>query len=104
MISQARSDAVKQALKRTFGADLRKVILYGSVARNEDSAESDLDVLVVLARRVEIGRDLDAALDALYPFTLEWGIPVHPVPVSEHDFEAARGPFYRRVRLEGVPV
>ncbi len=39
---------VKQGLKRLYGDRLRGVYLFGSYARGEADAESDVDVLILL--------------------------------------------------------
>jgi hypothetical protein len=40
-------DEVVQALREAFGERLRKVILFGSYARGEATADSDMDFLIV---------------------------------------------------------
>ena len=45
---QRLSQEVKQALTELYGERLDRVILYGSYARGDFHAESDVDYLVVL--------------------------------------------------------
>ena len=104
MLSDEQSLAIKQALQRAFPRRLRSVVIYGSVARGEDGEDSDVDLLVVLRGPVSLGRDIDAAVDALYPLTLEWGRPIHPLPVPKREYDAGELFFYRTVRREGVPL
>lgn len=57
--SQVISDA-----EAMFGRDLLGVIEYGSVARDEASRGSDVDLLLVLDRRIPLTRDLYRQWDA----------------------------------------
>src|SRR2546423_12045420 len=46
------ADAFVSIVARRFGERLDRIILYGSKARGDDDAESDLDLLVVLRGEV----------------------------------------------------
>lgn len=48
-----------------FGRDMLGVIEYGSVARDEAAATSDLDLLIVIDRAVPLTRDLYRQWDAM---------------------------------------
>lgn len=83
---------ITQPLKKSFGPyarDIRSAFVFGSVANGEDTAESDVDVMVV-------GDDLNfsdlysAALDA----ELKLKRPVHPLIMSSADW-------HRRTSEEG---
>ena len=89
-------------LGEAFGARLRKIVLYGSRVRGDAPADSDLDVVVVLKRPVRFGKDLHAAVEALYPLQLDADFPIHPLPVDEQRFEAGDFALYRNVKREGV--
>lgn len=104
MLSDERSLAVKEALRRAFGSRLLEVVLYGSVARDDDAGDSDIDLLLVVRGPVSLGRDIEVAVDALYPLVLEWDTLIHPLPVSEKDYETGELFFYRKARQEGVPL
>ena len=43
---QIAEEFAKEVIKR-FGAEIEDIILFGSVARGEDDAESDVDVLII---------------------------------------------------------
>lgn len=104
MLSDDRSLAIKKALQRAFGRRLRKVVVYGSVARGDDARDSDVDLLLVLGGPVSLGQDLEAAVDALYPLVLEWDVLIDPLPVPEKEYEAGELFFYRKARQEGIPL
>jgi predicted nucleotidyltransferase len=55
---------------RLFGADLVGVVAFGSWARGELAASSDVDLLIAVEARVELTRDLYRRWDAT---ALQWG-------------------------------
>ena len=42
---------IRETAEEELGNSLRKLVLYGSVARNEESEESDLDIFAVVEDR-----------------------------------------------------
>ncbi len=93
---------IKRRLAETHGQRLRGVILYGSEARGDARPDSDVDVLVLLDDPVELGRDLQRNLDALYPLALQIGRRISALPASVRDYEEYDCPLFRAVHREGV--
>jgi predicted nucleotidyltransferase len=91
--------------KRLYGARLARVVLFGSYARGDFRDESDLDLMVVLhddplARYPEIDR-----LSGLVSrFSLDYGLTVSVLPVSERRFWESEVPVYAAARKEGLPL
>jgi predicted nucleotidyltransferase len=88
-------------LREQYGAvDVR---LYGSKARGTDTAESDVDVLVVLPSST---RDLESRIDDdIYEINLEHDCLISAVYFTEVELKAgsmAESPLYKRVVTEGV--
>ena len=85
---------------------LRQLILFGSRARGEDTAESDMDVLVVLD--APVSREYrDIALDCAWEAGFEAGIVIVPVVVFHETW--AHGPqsaslLAMTIREEGIAV
>jgi uncharacterized protein len=93
---------IKHRLQAAHGDRLRGVVLYGSVARGEQTALSDVDVLVLLQSPVHLGEDLQRNLDALYPLAMRLGRRISAKPVSADEYEHADCPLYRNVHHEGL--
>ena len=80
------------------------VLLYGSYARGDNNAESDIDLLVLLDRdRITFG-DRAKITHALYPLELEAGIHISPLLRCKKEWYEKRvsTPFYENVIREGI--
>jgi len=95
---------VKARLRAVYGDRLQGVVLYGSEARGDAEADSDIDLLVLLEGEVQLGKDARTIIDALYPLMIRTGRPIHAQPVEVVDFEAGQYALYRNARREGVRV
>ena len=97
-------EAVKQRLEALYGERLVEVILFGSVARGEDTPESDVDVLVVLRDPVDRYAESGPLADLMADMMACYGAFVTPVVFSEEAFRTANWPLLRNVRAEGVSL
>lgn len=94
----------KVILESNYQSQFKGLILYGSVARNQASAASDIDLLVLLGQPIDYFKELRTIIDLLYPVQLESEqlISAKPVPVDE--FEHGTIQLYRNAKREGVVV
>ena len=94
----------KAILENNYQSQFKGLILYGSVARNQASAASDIDLLVLLGQPIDYFKELRTIIDLLYPVQLESEqlISAKPVPVEE--FEHGTIQLYRNAKREGVVV
>ncbi len=104
MIPARIRQEIRPRLREAFKDRFREVLLYGSEARGDAREDSDLDLLVVLAGPVRLGRDLEAIVKALYPLQLAIDRPIHALPVASETFEAGDFSFYREIKQEGVTL
>ncbi|HEX7186163.1 MAG TPA: nucleotidyltransferase domain-containing protein [Thermoanaerobaculia bacterium] len=93
---------IKDRLQEALRGRLQGILLYGSEARNESRADSDLDLLVLLEGPIRLGRDLEAIVDAIYPVQLELDRPIHVTPVAAESFKAGQYGIYREAQREGI--
>jgi hypothetical protein len=100
----AVASAVARDLQELYGERLKHVILFGSWARGEAHAESDVDLLVVLdevpSRRAELAR----MSDVMWRHSLQHGTVVSELPVSEAHYRDSDEPVIARARAEGITV
>lgn len=94
-------------MKRLFGADLSKVLVYGSYARGDYTENSDVDVMVLVKTpETEIKNYTDQVSDRAFDYLMRYGIDISPIVKNEEHFNywVDNLPYYRNVRDEGVPV
>lgn len=96
--------AVAKDLRRLYGRRLRRVILFGSWARGEAHAESDIDLLVALDRVSSPWKEEKRMDDILWRHSFDNGTVVTAIPVSKSDFEPPKKPFLIRAVAEGVVI
>jgi predicted nucleotidyltransferase len=101
------SDVVKKskaALENYYGSQLKGVVLYGSVARNQADPTSDIDLLVLLNKPFDYFAELRQVIDVLYPIQLESERLISAKPVQPDEFERGTIQLYRNAKREGVLV
>lgn len=87
-------------------APVDDVILFGSKARGDDDAESDIDLLV-LTRRALARADRHRIIDALFPIQLEYDVVLSPIFVASEEWESgivSALPIRSEVDEQGVRV
>ena len=94
----------KEALENHYGSQLKGLILYGSVARNQADSLSDIDLLVMLSKPFDYFAELRQVIDVLYPIQLESEQLISARPVSQDEFEHGAIQLYRNAKREGILV
>lgn len=97
--SEAAS-AFAERVDRRLGDDVVRVVLFGSVARGEPGAASDVDVLVVVASGADYAAVDDQLLAVAYDVQLDYGVVVEVHSLAEGEFAARLerdDPFVRAV-------
>ncbi len=103
MMTQEIQNELVKGLVEIFGNNIYKVILYGSVARNEESSESDIDIAVIVKKPIsqdtrtafiDLSADLDLKYDKVFSI----------IEIEKETFEAWESvlPFYKNVSREGI--
>ncbi len=95
---------LRARLEVLYGARLAGVYLYGSHARGEATADSDVDVLVVLHGDVNPFEEIERMSVPTYEIELASGVPISLLPVSAERHGSADAPIYRVIHREGLPV
>ncbi len=94
----------KSNLVKYYGPRLKGLILYGSMARDQASADSDIDLLVLLSEPFDYFRELHQIIDLLYPIQLESEQLISAKPAAFDDFEQMAIQLYRNVKREGLAL
>lgn len=102
LVDDMRKELV-QGLTDIFRNNISMIILYGSVARNEATDESDIDIAIILKSQIDHETkkqffrwvaDLDMRYDRVFSI----------VDIQEDNMEKWGSvlPFYQNVRKEGI--
>lgn len=94
---------LKETLSDRFGSEI-EVYLFGSVARDDYGAESDIDVLVLVPGEVDTEIEVDI-IDLAYNIELKYDV-VFGVLVNGKEFweseKAAVMPFHQNLQREAI--
>lgn len=94
----------KKVLAEHYGPRFAGLLLYGSLARNQADASSDIDLLVLLNKPFDYFQELRTIVDLLYPLQMESEHLISAKPASVDEFEAGELQLYRNAKREGVSV
>ncbi|MEL6138900.1 MAG: nucleotidyltransferase domain-containing protein [Cyanobacteria bacterium J06628_6] len=92
----------KQSLQTLYDQRLTHLVLYGSVARNEATPDSDVDVLVVLSGTVNHADEIWRMGEIKTRLLLEYDELISVVPMTEQDFLYRDSPLLQNIRQEGI--
>lgn len=96
---------LKETLRHRFGSEI-ELYLFGSVARNDYSPESDIDVLVVIPGKVDTELEIEI-IDLAYTIELKYNV-IFGILVNEKEFweseKAAVMPFHQNLQKEALRI
>jgi predicted nucleotidyltransferase len=104
MIRQTVLKKCKAALRNHYGPRFGGLVLFGSAARGQATADSDLDLLVLVAEPFDYFRELREIIDLLYPIQLDCVQLISAKPASVREYEGGALQLYRNAKREGVLV
>ena len=93
---------LREGLEETYGARLRGLYLYGSFARGSEDAESDVDVIIILDRIEAYGAEVARTSTLISTLSLQSGVSISRVFVSQQDWTDRDSPFLANVRGEAI--
>ena len=94
----------KKILAGHYGSRFAGLILYGSIAREQAIAGSDIDLLVLLSKPFDYFYELRQIIDLLYPIQLESEQLISAKPAALDEFEQKASQLYRNVKREGLSL
>ena len=105
---ESQLDKILQILRlemgRVLGDQFDRLILFGSQARGEARADSDIDILVIVRDEADYGELIQRTSALVSALSLEYGVVISRAFASKSRFEREGSPFFLNVRREGVPV
>ncbi|MBQ7665364.1 MAG: nucleotidyltransferase domain-containing protein [Synergistaceae bacterium] len=97
-------DDVVRGILSVMGDDVIKIILYGSVARGDNTWESDVDIAVITSRHYRLDERLKTLTDLEVSLMYEYGVMFEIVPIEQKRFNEWLFdlPFYFNIDEEGL--
>lgn len=92
-------------IKKIYGSHVKEVILYGSYARGDFGADSDVDIMILLdISDLELKSYSRTLSYMTYDFNMDNDLDIKPIAKSQAHFEkwADNYPFYANIQKEGV--
>lgn len=94
-------------VRRLYGCELRTVILYGSYARGDFTADSDIDIMILVdLTDQEISEKGRLLSDITFEYNFDNDLEIMPIVKNlEHFNKWVRAyPFYYNIKKEGVEL
>jgi predicted nucleotidyltransferase len=94
-------------LRQALPQNVLEIRLFGSEARGDATAESDIDVFVVVQPDSDRVRLEDAIIDIAFDVNVSFGVYISPRVVTTaivNDPVRRETPFYKNVAREGIPL
>ncbi len=101
---QAIVTELRERLQKIYGPRLVRLVLFGSQARGDAAAGSDVDVLVVLRGPVDACLEITRTGEEVAGLSLSHDAVIACVFMDEERFSQRQGPFLRNIRREGIAL
>ena len=99
-------DDVVRAILSVIGDDAVKIILYGSVARGDNTWESDVDIAVLTEGNYDCKDRRDKLFEAIYPLDMKYDTFFSVIPIEAYHYFICKYeiPFYMNIEKEGITL
>ena len=78
------------------------IYLYGSQARGDYHADSDVDLLIILKGEIMAGDEINRLCELVSDLCLRYNLLSAILPVPEEWLKTRKGPFFENIHGEGV--
>ncbi|CAN5562494.1 nucleotidyltransferase domain-containing protein [soil metagenome] len=95
---------LRQSFQAIFGEQFDQMLLFGSRARGDARADSDIDVLVILRGDFAYGDVVARTSEIVVRLSLENDLVISTVFVTKERFGQENSPFLLNIRREGVAL
>ena len=97
-------EELKEGLTAIYGENLNGVYLYGSYATDEQEAESDIDVVIVLEHYDDYWEEIKRTGSLISNLSLKYDVSISPIRITLRDWRDDDSPFLANVRKDSVPL
>jgi|LGVF01.1.fsa_nt_gb predicted nucleotidyltransferase len=95
---------IKVHLTRIYGGMIKRVVVYGSFAKDEADEESDVDIAVVVADKVNLGKAEKSRDELLSQILMEKSELVTVFVIPESKFNTYKSPLIQNIKEDGFTI
>ena len=95
---------LQDQLNMRFGRSAPRILVYGSVARGQAQANSDIDVLLLYPVDIQPGQEIRRIGSILADLNLRYQVLISILPVSQLTYARAEGALWENIRREGKSI
>ena len=103
LMKDANLTRLRRSLAETYGNRLERVVLYGSRARGDHTADSDYDIAVFLREPGPLSLELDQLAEISTNLLLDTGAVISAKPFPAGAYQDLTG-FMSELRRDGVEL
>jgi predicted nucleotidyltransferase len=93
---------LKSGMESIYGSRLRGIYLYGSYARGDQDAESDVDILIILTDYERYSIEIERTGELASTLSLNYGVSISRKFSTESHWDAIDSALLRNVRAEAI--
>jgi len=104
-LTEKEKQAVKELvdeLKKLYGDNLSRVILYGSKARGDATEDSDIDILVVLKNIQNFSLERKKVKEISWKLSYKYDLLLSIIIRSEQEYMRKDTPLLMNIEKEGI--
>lgn len=94
----------RSALQDLYGERLRRLIVFGSQARGDATASSDVDLAVVLGGMVDAYAESCRTSDVVVDAAIRHGVALSMLHLSTEEFATTGHSLVEKIKSEGVTL
>jgi predicted nucleotidyltransferase len=95
---------LKEGLLHIYGDQLIAVYLYGSYARGDYRAGSDVDVMILLKDYMNYWKEYRRSSDYVSDISLKYDVTVSSILIKELQWRESDKPVLQNIHREGLPA
>jgi predicted nucleotidyltransferase/biotin operon repressor len=106
-IEQGLLQDLANALFEGLGRDLISIILFGSVAKGEERADSDVDLILVVRDDADLDKLEEKVSEISLELAISFGSPISSILVTESEYASKKRlkrAFWRDVAKDGIEL
>lgn len=93
----------KKLVHQLYGEHLERLILFGSQARGDAKADSDVDILIVARRRLSLG-ERERLIALISDLSINNNMLINFIEMSPQRFNSEQSPLLLNIRREGITL